>query len=44
MPAIRVPLYLKFLGWAGLNLLLIAASLYGYAPRDESGLDRKSVV
>ena len=39
MPAIRVPLYLKFLGWAGLNLVLIAASLYGYAPRDESGLN-----
>jgi two-component system sensor histidine kinase CpxA len=39
LPALRLPLYLKFLGWAGLNLLLIAASLYMYAPRDESGLN-----
>jgi two-component system sensor histidine kinase CpxA len=38
-PAIRVPLYLRFLGWAGLNLLIIAASFYFYAPHDETGLN-----
>jgi two-component system sensor histidine kinase CpxA len=38
-PALRVPLYLEFLGWAVLNLLLIAVLLYLYAPRDETGLN-----
>jgi len=38
-PSIRVPLYLRFLGWAGLNVLTIGASLYVYAPHDESGLN-----
>lgn len=38
-PAIRVPLYLRFLGWAGLNLLIFAVAFFAYAPHDETGLN-----
>lgn len=35
----RFPLYAKFLLWAALNVLLIAALLYAYAPKGETGLN-----
>jgi two-component system, OmpR family, sensor histidine kinase CpxA len=39
MKASRVPLYARFLLWSALNLLLMAALAYAYAPRNQSGLN-----
>ena len=39
MKQLRVPLYSKFLLWAGLNLLLVLLVVYVYAPSGESGLN-----
>jgi two-component system sensor histidine kinase CpxA len=39
MRALRVPLYARFAAWSVLNLLLIAALAYAYAPRDQTGIN-----
>jgi hypothetical protein len=39
MKRLRVTLYAKFLLWAGLNVILILALVYVYAPTGESGLN-----
>ncbi len=39
MTAVRIPLYARFLLWSALNLLLIIALAYVYAPRGQTGLN-----
>lgn len=39
MTSVRIPLYARFALWSALNLLLIAALAYAYAPRDQTGLN-----
>ncbi len=39
MRGMRVPLYARFVVWSAINLLLIAALAYAYAPRNQTGIN-----
>ena len=39
MRGMRLPLYARFAVWSALNLLLIAALAYAYAPRNQTGIN-----
>ena len=39
MKSWRVPLYVRFLLWSALNLIIVAALIFAFAPRHQSGLN-----
>jgi two-component system, OmpR family, sensor histidine kinase CpxA len=39
MKSWRVPLYVRFLLWSALNLVIVAALMFAFAPRHQSGLN-----